>query len=331
MKRIDVAVAVVFNAQGDVLWGQRPQGKPYAGYWEFPGGKVEADETVWQALVRELQEELGITAQQGGPWFVMEHDYEHAKVRLHLYRVWQFEGTPRALEGQTLTWSSLQPGHLQPVLPATEPLLPVLAQPGVLAVSSYGLMGADAVASKLQPAQSPPDSQRTGVAPFVGKSAGGMRVLFREPELVGQTLVDAWQHCQQICSALTLDLICHSATALRLLEAGCELPHGLRVHLTQTHLETRPQFAPHWQVLGASVHDAASLQLAHARGLHYAVLGAVRATASHPGQGGMGWAAFQQLVQEARLPVYAIGGLGLDDWGEARIHGAHGLAMIRQL
>ena len=118
--RIDVAVAVVFNAAGQVLWGCRPEGKPYAGYWEFPGGKVEPDETVWQALVRELKEELDITALEGGPWFRIEHDYEHANVRLHLYRVWHFEGTPKSLEQQPFTWASLDSSDLSPILPATE-------------------------------------------------------------------------------------------------------------------------------------------------------------------------------------------------------------------
>ncbi|MFP5482296.1 MAG: NUDIX domain-containing protein, partial [Gammaproteobacteria bacterium] len=135
--RIDVAVAVVFNTHGQVLWGCRPEGKPYAGYWEFPGGKVEPDETVWQALVRELKEELDITALEGGPWFRIEHDYEHANVRLHLYRVWRFDGSPKSLENQRFTWASLDSSDLAPILPATEPLLPKLAQPTVMALSNY--------------------------------------------------------------------------------------------------------------------------------------------------------------------------------------------------
>ena len=133
--RIDVAVAVVFNTHGQVLWACRPEGKPYAGYWEFPGGKVEAAEGVWRALVRELKEELDITATQGGPWFLIEHDYEHANVRLHLYRVWAFEGDPRPLEKQAFTWASLDSSDLSPILPATEPLLPKLAQPTLMALS----------------------------------------------------------------------------------------------------------------------------------------------------------------------------------------------------
>jgi len=309
--RIDVAVAVVFNAAGQVLWGCRPEGKPYAGYWEFPGGKVEPDETVWQALVRELNEELDITALQGGPWFRIEHDYEHANVRLHLYRVWHFEGTPKSLEQQPFTWASLDSSDLSPILPATEPLLPKLAQPTVMALSNYEA-GFEACAERLERG--------------LNATKLPVYVQFREKTLSGDALIQAFEHCYGLCQKTGQAMLLNSDTWVNLREHLDALPCSL--HLTQAHL-----LSGHFQDLqcaGASVHDAGSLRIAFDRGLSYAVLGAVKQTTSHPEQSGLGWERFLEITQAARLPVFAIGGLAGHDIPDARLHGAHGIAMLSQ-
>lgn len=309
--RIDVAVAVVFNAAGQVLWGCRPEGKPYAGYWEFPGGKVEPDETVWQALVRELKEELDITALGGGPWFRIEHDYEHANVRLHLYRVWHFEGTPKSLEQQPFTWASLDSSDLSPILPATEPLLPKLAQPTVMALSNYEA-GFEACAERLERG--------------LNATKLPVYVQFREKTLSGDALIQAFEHCYGLCQKTGQAMLLNSDTWVNLREHLDALPCPL--HLTQAHLLSG-QFQD-LQCAGASVHDAGSLRIAFDRGLSYAVLGAVKQTTSHPEQSGLGWERFLEITQAARLPVFAIGGLAGHDIPDARLHGAHGIAMLSQ-
>ena len=116
----EVAVGILIKEDGSYLLGQRPEGKPYAGYWEFPGGKLESGETVFQALFRELKEELGIEILSSEPWKVIEHDYPHAYVRLHLHFVRDWQGDPRGLEDQALSWQ----GNIQLHEPAVEPLLP---------------------------------------------------------------------------------------------------------------------------------------------------------------------------------------------------------------
>ncbi|MBU6491887.1 MAG: 8-oxo-dGTP diphosphatase MutT [Burkholderiales bacterium] len=118
----EVAVGVMIKPGGEVLLGQRPAGKPYAGYWEFPGGKLEAGETVEQALARELQEELGVSVQVSERWRVLEHDYPHAYVRLHFCKVTAWHGEPHGREGQALAWQTL-PVELAPLLPAAVPAL----------------------------------------------------------------------------------------------------------------------------------------------------------------------------------------------------------------
>ncbi len=118
---IDVAVGILIKPNGDVLLGQRPEGKPYAGYWEFPGGKVEPGESVLDALKREFAEEIGVTIISAESWCGVEHVYPHAHVRLHFYISRDWQGEPSGLEGQRLAWQgSVQ---VEPVLPATIPLL----------------------------------------------------------------------------------------------------------------------------------------------------------------------------------------------------------------
>lgn len=123
---VDVAVGVLIDGQGRFLLTSRPQGKVYAGYWEFPGGKVEGGETVEQALRRELQEELGITIGAALPWQVTLMDYPHALVRLHFCKVFAWTGDFEMREQQTMSWQSL-PVREQPVLPGTLPVLAWLA------------------------------------------------------------------------------------------------------------------------------------------------------------------------------------------------------------
>jgi len=125
-KPIDVAVGILMKSNGDVLMGQRPEGKPYAGYWEFPGGKVEAGESVIDALKREFAEEIGVRVLSAEPWCGVEHVYPHAHVRLHFYISRDWQGEPRGLEGQRLAWQGSF--EVTPILPATIPLLQALAE-----------------------------------------------------------------------------------------------------------------------------------------------------------------------------------------------------------
>ncbi len=123
---VDVAVGVLIRPNGDFLLTSRPPGKAYAGYWEFPGGKLEAGETVAQALSRELTEELGITIGAVTSWKVSMVDYPHALVRLNFCKVFNWVGELQMREGQSFTWQRL-PVQVEPILPGTVPVLDWLA------------------------------------------------------------------------------------------------------------------------------------------------------------------------------------------------------------
>ena len=119
---VDVAVGVLIDADGRFLLTSRPKGKVYAGYWEFPGGKLEAGESVETALRRELHEELGITIGRAEPWNTTLMDYAHARVRLHFCKVREWRGEFEMKEGQAMAWQRL-PVEVAPVLPGTLPVL----------------------------------------------------------------------------------------------------------------------------------------------------------------------------------------------------------------
>ncbi len=125
-KHTEVAVGILVRDDGALLLSTRPPGKAYEGYWEFPGGKIEAGETVEQALRRELTEELGITIGPASVWQVTEHDYPHALVRLHWCKVTEWEGEFVMHEGQSMAWQQF-PLSVQPVLPGAWPVLRLLA------------------------------------------------------------------------------------------------------------------------------------------------------------------------------------------------------------
>ncbi len=126
-KHTEVAVGILLRADGALLLSTRPAGKPYAGYWEFPGGKIEAGESVEQALRRELIEELGVTIGPAEVWKVTEHDYPHALVRLHWCKVHDWRGEFEMREGQTMAWQQW-PLQVRPVLPGAYPVLQWLAE-----------------------------------------------------------------------------------------------------------------------------------------------------------------------------------------------------------
>ena len=126
-KTVDVAVGILINAEQQFLLTSRPPGKVYEGYWEFPGGKLEANETVAQALARELEEEIGLKIEDVQLWRQQLVDYPHALVRLNFCKVTRWQGDLQMREGQNFAWQSL-PVQVVPVLPGTIPVLTWLAE-----------------------------------------------------------------------------------------------------------------------------------------------------------------------------------------------------------
>jgi 8-oxo-dGTP diphosphatase len=306
VKLTEVAAAVIERPDGSFLLGQRAPDTFYPGYWEFPGGKVEPGETPHAALVRELHEELEIEVLQATPWIVREHVYEHAHVRLHFFRVTEWRGELRDHVHSALEWQKPGATSVAPMLPANAPVLAALALPPVYGITHAHEIGVSPQLTLLERALQ-----------------DGLRLVqLREAKLPAD---------QREPFAAAAVALCHRHGARALVNGDAQLAWAVGadgLHLTGEQLKGL-RGRPNFPLVAASCHDAADLKRAAEYQLDFAVLGAVKPTATHPGQPGIGWPALAQLLENYPLPVYAIGGLGRDDLISARAAGAHGIAAIR--
>ncbi len=308
LKTIDVAAGILLRPDGQFLLASRPPGRAYAGYWEFPGGKLETGETALAALKRELAEELGIEVTAASPWLVKTFRYPHATVRLHFFRVRAWLGMPHPHEGQCLAWQ--KPGELDvsPILPANGPILRGLIQPPFLAFSNVAELGEQEFLLRLE--------QRLADGPF--------RLILREPQL---------EYADYRTLAIRVLQLARQGGASVLLHRHIELARELKadgVHLPAADLARLTQRPRGLDWLGTSTHTIEELETAARIGVDYAVLGHVARTDSHPGADPLGWESFARMVSRGwPFPVYAIGGMQMQDLIQAQNLGAHGIAMLR--
>jgi 8-oxo-dGTP diphosphatase len=291
-KVVEVAAAVIERPDGSFLLAQRPAGKVYARWWEFPGGKVEAGEPASRALARELHEELGIVVRVAFPWITRMHVYEHATVRLNFFRVVDWSGEPHGREQQAFRWQRLDAPLPEPMLPANAPVLASLALPLEYAVT---------------------DAQTYGVE----KMLAAIRTRLQQ----GLKLIQVRDRNLPAREKFLRSVV-QLATPFR----AKVLVNG-ETHLTAAQLMALTE-RPAGDLVAASCHTRAELEQAMRLELDFAVLGPVKDTASHPGVTTLGWTGFAAIAGGASIPVYAIGGLRRDDLPAARRAGAHGLAMI---
>jgi 8-oxo-dGTP diphosphatase len=310
VKLTAVAAAVIERSAADggteFLLGQRAPDTFYGGFWEFPGGKLEAGETSLAALRRELGEELGIEVLRADPWLRRQHVYEHAHVRLDFFRVRDWRGELRDHVHSALVWQRADALSVSPMLPANAPVLAALALPDFYAISHAGEIGVTAQFLALERAL----------------KRGLKLVQLRELGL------DEGSRAAFVRAAVEL---CHRHGARALINGDVALAQASGadgVHLTGQQLRTLAT-RPDLPLLAASCHSAAELESAASLGCDFAVFGPVRTTASHPGAPGIGWEAFAAAVAVPPLPTFALGGLTRADLDRAQRAGAHGVAAIR--
>ena len=310
MKIVEVAAAVIYRendrGQTEFLLGQRGPGTFYPGYWEFPGGKVEAGETPRDALVRELQEELGITVLSATPWVVREHVYAHAHVRLHFFRVSRWAGVMHDHVHAALTWQSPFDPPTAPMLPANGPLFAALKLPAIYGITRAWQTGIDDQLAALDAAL-----------------ARGLKLV--------QLRESALPPAQRESFAAAAVARCQPFGAQVLINGDAALARAVGadgIHLPARELLVT-QRRPAFPLVAASCHDRRELEHAARLGLDFAVYGPIKPTATHPGQPGIGWAHFAEETAGLPLPVFAIGGLSAVDLPDALDAGAQGIAAIR--
>lgn len=317
-KIVEVSAAVLQRPDGSFLLAQRPPGKIWAGYWEFPGGKIEPGETPYHALVRELREELGIEVGTAYPWITRVFTYPHATVRLNFFRVTEWGGELHPHEGQEFAWQSLAAlrylrangggsATVSPMLPANAPILRSLELPFLYAISNAAELGVEEFLRRLEIAL-----------------GNGLRLMqLREKNLARDELREL---------ARRVTALAHAHGAKVLLNADIELAQEVGtdgVQLTAAQLAgLRERPAVGW--CAASCHNAEELCRAEALGCDFALLSPVLPTLSHPGAPPLGWENFAAIAAGSSIPVYALGGLAHGDMQTAWQHGAHGISLLRQ-
>lgn len=303
---LHVAAAVIVRRDGRVLLAQRPAGKAYAGFWEFPGGKLESGETPRAALDRELTEELGITVRRAAPWLAQQFRYPHAHVLLHFFRVFDWDGEPVGHDGQAFVWQTPGDFDVRPLLPANTLVLRALLLPAL-----YGISQADDM----------------GEAAFLARAASA---LDRGLKLV-QLREKDWPIPRQRALAEALVALARPRGAKVLLNGEPESARAWGcdgVHLTSAALAVATA-RPDDLLCAASCHTRADIERAAVLGLDFAVLGPVLPTPSHVDAVTLGWKGFATLAAETPLPVFALGGLAAGDLAVAIANGAHGVALRR--
>lgn len=306
---LHVAAAAIFDVSATrVLLARRPDDKHQGGKWEFPGGKVEAGEDVQTALARELDEELGIVPTRARPLIRVTHHYPERSVLLDVWRVDAFSGDPHGREGQAVEWVALDDLGKRDFPPANRPIVRAASLPGRYLIT---------------PDLPQPGTQHDFLDTLAKAISDGVRLVQLRVRSPSDAFVGA---CRDIA---------HAGGARLLLNGDPEL--ALRLGLDGVHLnvrrmrelDVRPLAAD--MLVGASCHDPAELAKAAAIDADFAVLSPMRVTPSHPDVAALGWQRFRKWTDEAALPVYALGGVGVADLAGAWQAGGQGIAAIRGL
>jgi 8-oxo-dGTP diphosphatase len=297
-----VAVGIVHNAQGQVLFAQRPAGKPYAGWWEFPGGKIESGETLALALARELREELGIQILDCHHWLTQRFVYPHAHVNLQFCHVRHFSGSPQSLEGQAFTWGSPEQPPF-PFLPAALPVLKAMQIPAILRLTAATQLGFETWKCTLNALQA-------GV------------LVVHEPEAdeslawaVLQACL-AWRDQQAQCRTVIVSSV-HPSPWWGMADG---------VHLSEQALQSL-QHRPSYQWLGATVSTEIAMLKAQQMGCNYLCVDPSKGKTSQPASASIGWGALGEWLHDCQVASYVMGDLTLHHLPLAQAAGAAGLAL----
>lgn len=312
MSLVHVAVGVIrrSSAQGpEVLVARRPEHLHQGGLLEFPGGKVEPGEDVRQALRRELVEETGLDIDPNGlrPLISIRHDYGDKHVFLDVWETESFTGTPKGLEGQPVFWKPVSSLSDDEFPAANQAIIHAIRLPDFVLVTG--------------PAATTPSSHalRRRLTGWRGNLC-----VVRAPELSAADYGAQFERLAVDCQASGVAPLVHGDPSRCLAcpqAAGLHMPWAVAEALDERPIETQ-----YW--LGVSCHDERELAHAHRIGADYAFLSPVAPTPSHPRRGDLGWDRFAELVRDAALPVYAMGGLSDNDWSNARCAGGQGVAGI---
>lgn len=306
---IDVAVGVIINPENEVLLTQRPDHVHQGGLWEFPGGKCKADESIMETLVRELKEEVGIDVVRADPLIQIQHNYPDCVVNLQVYKIVAYEGIAHSQEGQTMRWVSMTTLKNIAMPAANAAIVQAVLLPDIYLIT--------------------PDPEDFDIYLQTLQSClqSGIRMIQYRDKSASDSLYQ-----QRLNAILQLSRPARARVLVNHSLAMFERSDADGLHLTAgqlLELDSRP--VGNEYLLSASCHNLEEIQHANKIGADLILLSPVLPTLSHPGATALGWEKAQQLIKQAHMPVYALGGLQPGDIQQARMHGAQGVAGIRSI
>ncbi len=305
-ERLHVAVGVIYNATRDkILISKRCHNQDLAGFWEFPGGKVENGETSQSALARELFEELGIVVNQAESLMNISHDYPDKKVLLDVWKVNNWSGNVTRREKQEIAWVAINELNHYAFPSANKQIIKTISLPVIYVISQ------DTYTSQVRLLSAIRDCFEQGLKLFQ------LRLKQRQYDF------------QLINEIKKLASFYHAKFILNGTVEDIQNYHTDGIHFNKNELfkySSRP--IPKNYILGGSCHNEAELMQAILLDVDYVFISPVCVTSSHPSAKTLGWDRFNQLAKKINVPVYALGGLSENDLNKARISGAHGIAML---
>jgi 8-oxo-dGTP diphosphatase len=308
--------AVIRGTDQQVLIAKRPDHVHQGGKWEFPGGKREAGESRWQALCREIYEELGITVETAQPLLQVIHHYPDKSVLLDVWEVASFSGQPVGREGQRIAWVSLQQLDDYEFPAANKPIVSAARLPDRYWITPDPVPHDVALLSKQ----------------LLSALRQGIKLIQVRTKFWSASSVRDWLREQQTLFAVHQPIILINSDLLdsQYTTLTPRFPYCHGVHLTSSALH-QLRMRPDLPWIAASCHGVEDLQRAQSLGVDFVTLSPVRETCSHPGVPGLGYRAFRELVSTVNLPVYALGGMSMHDLADVRCSGGQGVAGIRAL
>jgi len=305
---INVSVAVLINADHQVLLAQRPLSKPWEGWWEFPGGKIEKDETSVDALYREIYEEIGVKVTKFTKWVTRKYTYGANDFTLHFFKVYEWEGEVTSKENQKLVWTHLKKPNVSPMLPAN-----------VFIQKAFDLPKCYPITNLLE------TSKKVFFIQLQKKISDGLKMIqVREKNLSFDEFKVFSKEVIKICKPSNVKVIINSDVnlAYEIKADGVHLPSKYLLDIKKI---------PKNLIVAASCHTQNDIDIAEKLNIHFVVLSAVNRTLSHPDILPIGWNKFQKIANKTNIPIYALGGLSANDYQVAIKNGAVGISSQRSI
>lgn len=323
---VHVAVAVLVNTNDEVCISLRHKDAHQGGLWEFPGGKVEADETVEQALIREIREELNVDIKQLRQFIKINHSYDdhdreqRKTVCLHVCKVLSYQGEAAGAEGQQVKWVPVAQLDRYQFPAANRAIIKALQLPDRYLITGK-FTDTDDFIYKLKNAL---DSGITLVQLRLKKNS------VKDIDQAKALITSSAALCQQAGATLMLNLDTLYRDSVDLSQLAFSGFHADSKTLRKCSLDAAA-FSADGKLFSASCHNIEELMIAEQLKADFVVLSPVQKTSSHPDMPAMGWPMFSKLIESIPIPVYALGGVSDKDLETAWLHGAQGIAAISAL